>query len=191
MAEDEIAHPPLCIIMVSVPLIPAGLAERKVRVCKDIVLHALVPRNLVRADAVEELVFFADGEAVEIHPGAVDAAQGRVEVRLVFLAALEEGYVGERGEGLRLRGGGVAGEDADGVAGACCEGCGYTYVSRARCSRERFRERVGLEAKAGLGLGCCVPLTTGLPWAPVPPMTRMSFLSDMAILWRSKLYLCC
>jgi hypothetical protein len=68
-----------------------------------------VPRNLVRANTIKELVFLADGEAVEVHPCAVDALECGAQVVLVFLAAAQEGYVGERGEGLGLWGGRVAG----------------------------------------------------------------------------------
>lgn len=125
MAQDEITNAPLGIAMsVVVRLVPSNLSKTIVDVRKDVMLDAVVPRNLVGPDPVKELALLADDEPIEVDPRAVDAGEGGVEVLLVILGTLDERHVWELGECLGLVRGRVSGQDADMVAaafGECCE----------------------------------------------------------------------
>jgi hypothetical protein len=83
------------------------------------VLHPGGPGDLVRPEAVEELVLLPEREAVRVDPGSVDTAAERpAQVLLAILGALHQAHVGQRGELLGSGGLGVAGQDPDSVPSA-------------------------------------------------------------------------
>jgi hypothetical protein len=79
-------------------LVPAGLVRAGER-APDEVLDAVFARQLEDPDPPVDLGLLADGEAVQVYEGDVDALEGGVERGLVVAVAGDEGYVWERGEG--------------------------------------------------------------------------------------------
>lgn len=97
-------------------LISLCIVERIVRKSIQTVLDILVPRNLVRAYAVEEFVLLPERKAVRVDPGAPEALKGPVEILLVVLRAADEVHVGELRDLLAAGGVDDAGEDSHSVA---------------------------------------------------------------------------
>jgi hypothetical protein len=52
-------------------------------------LHALMPRNLVRTEREIQLLHLAQHEAIEVDPRAVDALERGVQVGLAVLRAFD------------------------------------------------------------------------------------------------------
>jgi hypothetical protein len=69
LSEDEIRDSTLCIVVAPViVLVPVRIFQSVVRGSVDVVLHALVPSDLVRSNAVKQLVFLAESEAIGVDP---------------------------------------------------------------------------------------------------------------------------
>jgi hypothetical protein len=64
MAQDEVAHSPLGIVVPPVVLlIPSGFAQSIVAVGEDVVLDVVRSGNLIGSDAVEQLFHLANAES--------------------------------------------------------------------------------------------------------------------------------
>jgi len=124
----------------------------KIDIAMDVEPHAALDREFVAAHRPEGLHGFARGKAVDVDEGAPGTGEAGAEVGFGREGAGKEVHFGAEGrEGLGARGGGVAGEDADGVGGGGGEEAadhGYALSAGAADDEDCF-------GHGGWFWGCC------------------------------------
>ena len=117
LRKNEVRDSTLGVIVAPmILLIPVGVLDSIVGGSVDVVLYALMPRDFVSSNPIEEFTLLSYREAIGVHPGTPDAMERFVQVFLIILAALDKTDIRQFRYVLGTFGVGIASKHSNGVA---------------------------------------------------------------------------